>query len=368
MHAYTRVDGRAAAVCTAYATWSVLPIASHMRPPTSNCGDPRSDCKNYMCGEIQFDDSTDCSGKNCVCFSTESPTEAPTPLPTILPTPSPTFSPPIVVDVTVGSGSDSNSTDESQEIDPTSKLTLQAFWLSNDPVSSRVARASVRLPPARASNVPLRPAHDRRHPPSLPQHTSYLWTCKEIHKSHTLMRGDGDDDDAADDVNLEYGVTTSTLTTTELLVVKPFVLEGGRSYQFITSLSNSYGKISTGTINVTAGRPPWGGAFDAAPLNGTSLVDTFFFKADNWTDDEASLPLTYAFNYYLESGASSYLSEGYRTPQNVSASLPLGYGDRYELVVGVLIQDIIGCTAKANTTVRSIPPSLDDAKVSSTPT
>ena len=90
-----------------------------------------------MCGEVQFDDSTDCSGDNCVCFSTESPTEAPTPFPTILPTPSPTFSPPIVVGVQIeGSGSGlSNSTDGSDEIDPTSKLTLKAFWQSNDPVS-----------------------------------------------------------------------------------------------------------------------------------------------------------------------------------------------------------------------------------------
>ena len=99
---------------------------------------------------------------------------------------------------------------------------------------------------------------------------------------------------------------------------------------------------TTTTTSVTAGRPPWGGVFGVAPINGTSLVDTFRFSAENWTDDAASLPLTYAFSYVLGSSASSYLSDGFSTSHNTSVSLPLGYGDRYELVVGVMVRDVIG--------------------------
>lgn len=63
-----------------------------------------------------------------------------------------------------------------------------------------------------------------------------------------------------DGLALVHGVSTATsLKLGDLLVVKPNILAGGETYTFMLTATNSHGAAGYGTLNVTAGRPPWNG-------------------------------------------------------------------------------------------------------------
>jgi len=47
--------------------------------------------------------------------------------------------------------------------------------------------------------------------------------------------------------------------TNEYLVLKESVMTGGATYAFIMVMTDSLGRTATGSINITAGRPPWNG-------------------------------------------------------------------------------------------------------------
>ena len=60
-------------------------------------------------------------------------------------------------------------------------------------------------------------------------------------------------------LELDHGVTTYTSMTNEYLVLKESVMTGGATYAFIMVMTDSLGRTATGSINITAGRPPWNG-------------------------------------------------------------------------------------------------------------
>ena len=224
----------------------------------------------------------------------------------MIPTSIPTFSPPIVISLSVEGSAISNTT--FMKVNPTSKLTIKSQWSSSDVL------------------------------------TSFGWAV------HPL--------DADEDLNLERGVTTSTAITNEFLVLKPSVLLEGASYTFRMTATNRYGKLHSGTINVTAGRPPSSGMLVSVPLNGTALRDAFHLSTGNWTNDDISFPLVYKFFYMTSEGESVNLRE-FSTSTNLSSTLPLGHsGGHYGLPVGVYAQDYIEATASLNMTLTVVPPSL----------
>ena len=47
--------------------------------------------------------------------------------------------------------------------------------------------------------------------------------------------------------------------TNEYLVLKANVMAGGATYAFTMAMTDSLGRTSSGSINITAGRPPWNG-------------------------------------------------------------------------------------------------------------
>ena len=271
-----------------------------------------TDCRSRICGQIGLADDEYCwvRASTCVCMETMPPTPLPTSLPTPVPTPLPSYSPPEVVTLSVKDVSLPNSS--STLVDPTSKLTLESSWISYD------------------------------------SQTTFSWEliCLHAKSCPALVRGD----------------TTSTETTNEYLVLKPFVLEGGSFYTFRVRVANRYGAFSHGSINITANRSPWGGFLSVEPRNGTTMFTDFKFTAANWTDDPASLPLAYTFKYRLEAGGTANLR---RTSEknNISTVLPLGYSD-YQLPVSMVVNDQIGSTTDRNATVRVVPPSLSNAVAS----
>jgi hypothetical protein len=136
-----------------------------------------------------------------------------------LPTPSPTFTPPEVI--TISAKGYSNGT--SLEMNPTAKFTLMSDWKSND------------------------------------DDIIFEWvvTCIDI-------------PGAGHKIDLVYGDTTLSKKTNEYLVLKPNVLREGLSYSFRLTVSDGFGNLGHGSLNVTAGRKPWGGTFSVQPQNGTT--------------------------------------------------------------------------------------------------
>lgn len=64
------------------------------------------------------------------------------------------------------------------------------------------------------------------------------------------------------DLSLEHGVTTYTRLTNEYLVLKESVMTGGATYAFTMVMTDSLGRTSAGSINITAGQPPWDGLIE----------------------------------------------------------------------------------------------------------
>ena len=196
-------------------------------------------------------------------------------------------------------------------MNPTSKITIKSQWSSSDEL------------------------------------TSFVWAVYPF--------------DAGEDLNLEHGVTTSTAITNEFLVLHPSVLLEGASYAFRMTATNRYGKLHSGTINVTAGRPPTSGTMVSVPSNGTALRDTFHLSTGNWTSDDTTFPLLYKFYYTTAVGEPANLRE-FSTSRNLSSTLPVGHSSsQYGLPVGVFVEDNIGATAETNVTLRVVPPSLNSA-------
>ena len=64
---------------------------------------------------------------------------------------------------------------------------------------------------------------------------------------------------SGDGLSLVYGDTTLTPMGTDTLAIKADTLQGGEVYSFRLKVTNSLGAWSSATLNVTAGRSPWGG-------------------------------------------------------------------------------------------------------------
>ena len=267
----------------------------------ANC-EYNSDCKSGICGEAGLTGA--CSG-SCTCIHTEPPTLTPTLKLTPQPTTTPTFSPPVLIALSVKGVSNASTT--RQEINPTAKLTFESDWSSSD------------------------------------YYVTFAWEVKCLNKPKETP-------------DLVYGQTTLTQTTNEYLVINTNVLRGGNTYSFRLTVSNRYGAMARGDVNVTATRPPWGGTLAVNTVNGTTLDTEFQFQSANWTDDPWSYPLLHAFKYSLKNGAPVHIRSA-SSEHNLSTTLPLGYGG-YNLPISVHVADYIGASSTRNLTVRVRPPPL----------
>jgi hypothetical protein len=128
-----------------------------------------------------------------------------------------------------------------------------------------------------------------------------------------------------------------------------------------------FGHYATGSINVTAGRPPYNGTLTVAPSNGTAFSTVYQVVTVGWQDDPTSYPLSYKFFYAISSdigrtvfGVGSDGSAAYLNALNGSASvhsiLPIGEGVDYNLTVGVTVSDVIEASATVSLVAYSLPP------------
>lgn len=289
-----------------------------------------ADCRSRICGAPGLaDDDTFCSSgeslEPCVCITTPAPSALPSPAPSPAPsgspslapspapTPVPSFSPPVITRLFVRGANTS-------EVSPTVRLVVEAEYTSSDPA------------------------------------TTLLWSAA----------GAGDPDFA-----LEPGVTTSTRLNLATVVVRANSLEAGESYVFTMTATNSLGNFDLGTLNVTAGRPPFNGTLAVSPDNGTALTTTFALTTADWEDDPSSYPLAYVFLYTLEDGdltlleAASDGSERFLNGSGAASlrtSLALGdEDDDYRMTLAVEVTDVIGSSASLSRQVFVLPPAVTDA-------
>ena len=127
---------------------------------------------------------------------------------------------------------------------------------------------------------------------------------------------------SGDSLSLVYGDTTLTPAAIDTLVVKANTLEAGEVYSFRLTVTNSIGAWSSATLNVTAGRSPWGGWVDVSPQNGSALTTKFTIRTGNWTDDPDSYPLRYLFEYSMSSGGTVPVEAEYKATPNTSTIAP----------------------------------------------
>ena len=164
-------------------------------------------------------------------------------------------------------------------------------------------------------------------------------------------------------LTLEYGVTTSTSTVDNYLVIKPGVLRQGLTYAFTLVVTNSLGRAGFTTLNITAARAPWGGHMAVEPANGTTLMTNFELSTDLWTDDAESLPLSYAFFYLMADGTDSQI--GFESANtSVVSTLALGSSPSHALTLCVDACDVLAVCSRANTTATVAPPSSVEEAVS----
>ncbi|MEO1777078.1 MAG: REJ domain-containing protein [Pseudomonadota bacterium] len=170
---------------------------------------------------------------------------------------------------------------------------------------------------------------------------------------------------------LQPGLTTSTRLDLSTVAVRANSLQPGQTYVFSMTATNSLGNFALGTLNVTAGRPPFNGTFAVTPANGTALETSFLLRTTDWEDDPTSYPLAYVFLYALEDGdltlleASADGSERYLNDSGAASlrtSLPLGAeAQAYGLELVVRVTDVIGSAASVSREVFVLPPSAEDA-------
>ena len=166
---------------------------------------------------------------------------------------------------------------------------------------------------------------------------------------------------SGDSLSLVYGDTTLTPAAIDTLVVKANTLEAGEVYSFRLTVTNSIGAWSSATLNVTAGRSPWGGWVDVSPQNGSALTTKFTIRTGNWTDDPDSYPLRYLFEYSMSSGGTVPVEAEYKATPNTSTILPLGFEEDYGMPLIARVSDVHGGVTAINTTAYSMPPPLESA-------
>ena len=77
-------------------------------------------------------------------------------------------------------------------------------------------------------------------------------------------------------------MNTLTPQALDTLVMRAGALESGATYAFRLTVSNSYGAFDSATINITAGRNPYGGYIEIFPTNGTAMTSIFQLSTGNW--------------------------------------------------------------------------------------
>ena len=86
-------------------------------------------------------------------------------------------------------------------------------------------------------------------------------------------------------------------------------MAGGTTYKFTLTATNSHGAADQASITVLVGRAPTNGTVSVNPTNGTALVTKFAISTEGWTDDAASLPLSYQFLFVDASSVAVSLGE-----------------------------------------------------------
>ena len=142
-------------------------------------------------------------------------------------------------------------------------------------------------------------------------------------------------------------------------MLKAGALRPGEGYIFALTAKNSNGGVGYAFLNVTASVPPFGGTLHTAPNSGTTLTTYFNLSTANWTQDD-TLPLVYAFVYFVGDSTFAHLRSG-STEAWCRSTLPLGGLEGYQLRVGVVAEDSVGASGSVNLTVVVNPPAISSA-------
>jgi hypothetical protein len=172
---------------------------------------------------------------------------------------------------------------------------------------------------------------------------SWSWTCE----SQNL--------DMTDTTNFASSTTSSSLA------IAANALDGGATYVFVLTATDSSDRSGVARISITTNAPPTIGTCTSS-MNAGQVNTTFTLSCSEWSDDLEDLPLQYGF--FLDS-AAGLLEVGYfSTDEAIAAYLPPGSSDdNYMLSITVIIRDVWGASSSSSFMIAVFPP--DDLGVTS---